>query len=146
MEAPINNTVSDQSSNESSEDIFPDVLLFATYLKMFLLLLATPTITVPASMIMHVIWKNERLHTKYYFLVTNLLVTDITTTGRYVYEIFSMILYLFGVTIYPSNKMMALFYTVISVAILSHTIAANECNRYGFDVSSPGLSCADKAI
>jgi len=111
MEAPNNNTVSDQSSNVSSEDIFSDVPLFATYLKMVLLLLAIPTIIVPASVIIHVIWKNERLHTKYYFFVINLLVTDITTTGRYVYEIFSMILYLFGVTVAHND----IFFVILTI-------------------------------
>ena len=39
--------------------------------------------------------------------------------------------------------MMALYYTFIVVAFLIHAIAATNCSRYGFDVSSPGSSCAD---
>jgi len=111
MEALINNTVDGQSSNGSSDDILSDVPLFATYLKMILLLLAIPTIVAPASLIIHVIWKNERLHTKYYFFVVNLLVTDIATIGRYAYEILSMILYLFDVTVEHND----IFFVILTI-------------------------------
>ena len=100
-----------ESSNRSSDDIFFDVPLFATYLKMFLLLLVIPTIVIPASVIIHVIWKNEKLHTKYYFFVASLLVTDIATTGRYAYEIFSMILYLFGMTVAHND----IFFVILTI-------------------------------
>ena len=49
MEAPSNYTVSDQSS---PEHIFSDVPLFATYMKIFLLLLI-PTMVIPASVIIY---------------------------------------------------------------------------------------------
>ena len=39
--------------------------------------------------------------------------------------------------------MMIFYYTIVIVAMLGHTVAAIECSRYGFDVSSPGSSCAD---
>jgi len=100
-----------ETATNNTEDIFSDVPLFATYLKMFLLLLAIPTIVIPASVIIHVIWKNEALHTKYYFFVVNLLVTDIATTGRYAYEIFSMILYLFGVTLAHND----IFFVILTI-------------------------------
>ena len=103
MEAQINFTVSGQSSNGSTDDIFSNVPLFATYLRILLLMIVIPAIVIPALLIIHVIWKNERLHTKYYFLVVNLLINDIASTPRYLYEILLMILYLFGVTVNHSD-------------------------------------------
>ena len=94
----VNLTGSGQSSNGSTDNIFSDIPLFATYLKLLLLVIVIPAIVIPASLIIHVIWKNESLHTKYYFFVVNLLVNDIASTPQNLYEIILMILYLFGVT------------------------------------------------
>ena len=62
-----------------------------------------PAIVIPASLIIHVIWKNESLHTKYYFFVVNLLINDIANIPRNLYEILLMVLYLFGVTVNHSD-------------------------------------------
>ncbi|XP_065908967.1 melanocortin receptor 4-like [Dysidea avara] len=99
MEAEINYSVS--KSNVSSGDIFSEVPLFATYLK--LLLVAVLTIVIPASLIIHVIWKNRALHKKYYFFVVNLMVADTLSTPRYLYEMLTMMLYLLGITIEHSE-------------------------------------------
>ncbi|XP_065885865.1 olfactory receptor 8U3-like [Dysidea avara] len=111
MEAQINFTVSGQLSNGSTDDIFSNVPLFVTYLRVLLLMIVIPAIVIPALLIIHVIWKNERLHTKYYFLVVNLLINDIASTPRYLYEILLMILYLFGVTVDHSD----IFYTIMVI-------------------------------
>ena len=78
--------------------------LFATYLRILLLMIVIPAIVIPALLIIHVIWKNEGLHTKYYFLVVNLLINDIASTPRYLYEILILliILYLFGMSVISS--------------------------------------------
>ena len=93
MEAFVNNTV---ISNSSTDGLHNDVPLLATCLKMMMCLAMIPTIVIPALLVIHVIWKNEQLHTKYYFFVVNLLVVDVATMGRYGLEIISMVLYLFG--------------------------------------------------
>ena len=72
-----------ESFNESSKgsqplDIFTiEVPLFATYLKMLLVLVMMILIVTPAVIVVCIIKKTEALHTNYYFLVANLLVTDI---------------------------------------------------------------------
>ena len=99
----VNLTGSGQSSNGSTDNIFSDIPLFATYLKLLLLVIVIPAIVIPASLIIHVIWKNESLHTKYYFFVVNLLINDIANIPRNLYEILLMVLYLFGVTVNHSD-------------------------------------------
>ena len=54
-----------------------EVPLFITYLKMLLTLVMLILIITPAVVVVCIIKKTEALHTKYYFLVANLLVTDI---------------------------------------------------------------------
>ena len=84
-------------------DIFFDVPLFATYLKILLLLVTIPAIIIPAVVIIHIIRKTEELHTKYCLFLVNLLISDILTTIKYCFEIFIMILYLLNIRIYVSD-------------------------------------------
>ena len=92
-------------------DIFSDVPLVATYLKILLLLVAIPAIIIPAAVIIHIIRKTEELHTKYCLFLVNLLISDILSTIRFCFEIFIMILYLLNIRIYVSD----IAYTVISI-------------------------------
>ena len=93
METSINNTV---IGNNSTDDLYYDVALLTTCLKTIMLLVMIPTIISSALLVIHVIWKNEQLHTKYYLFVVNLLVGDVAVTGRYGLEVILMMLYLFG--------------------------------------------------
>lgn len=59
-------------------DIFNvEVLLFATYFRMLLVLVVAILIITPSVIVVHITKKTEALHMNYYFLVANLLVTDI---------------------------------------------------------------------
>ena len=86
MKTQLNFTMSGQSSNRSTDDIFSNVPLSATYLRILPLIVVIPAI--PASLIIHVIWKNEGLHTKYYFFVVNLLINDVVSTPWNLYKLF----------------------------------------------------------
>ena len=83
-------------TNTSTNELYYDVPLLATILKIVMLLMMIPTIISPALLVIHVIWKNEQLHTKYYYFVVNLLAGDIAVTVRYGLEVISMMFYLFG--------------------------------------------------
>jgi len=93
MEISANNTL---IGNSSTDDLNRDVPFLAICLKMTMCLVMIPSIVIPSLLVIHVIWKNEQLHTKYYFFVVNLLVVDVATTGRYGLEVVSIVLYLFG--------------------------------------------------
>ncbi|XP_065907705.1 adrenocorticotropic hormone receptor-like [Dysidea avara] len=54
-----------------------EVPLFITYLKMLLTLVMSILVIIPAVVVVCIIKKTEALHSKYYFLVANLLFTDI---------------------------------------------------------------------
>ena len=84
-------------------DVFSDVPLVATYLKILLLLITIPATIIPAVVIIHIIRKTEELHTKYCLFLVNLLISDILTTIRYCFEIFIMILYLLNIRMYVSD-------------------------------------------
>ena len=113
MEVPTNSTAIFQSLNGSVEDAVFDIPLFATYLKMLILLVVMPTIIIPALLLIHVIWKNEQLHTKYYLFVANLLITDIATTMRLPFEMFTMVFYLFDVDV--NKNYHNVFYTILTI-------------------------------
>ena len=81
---------------------------------MLLLVVMVPNIIIPALVLIHVIWKNEQLHIKYYLSVANLLTTDILTTMRFTFEMFSMMLYLFGVDVIRF-KHLDILYSIITI-------------------------------
>ena len=96
MESFINSS-NGTNITELFDDIFSDVPLVSTYLKILLLLVTIPAIIAPAAFIIHIIRKTKELHTKYCLFLVNLLISDILTTIRYCLEIFIMVLYLFNV-------------------------------------------------
>ena len=111
MESSIN-TSTDTNIIELLDDLYSDVPLVATYLKILLLLVAIPAIITPASVIIHIIRKTKELHTKYCLFLVNLLISDILTTVRYCFEIFIMVLYLLNIRIHIS----VIAYVIITIA------------------------------
>ena len=92
-------------------DVYTDVPLVATYLKIILLLIAIPAIIAPAVFIIYIIKTTEELHTRYCLLLTNLFISDILVTIRYCFEIFIMVLYLLNIRTYVSD----IAYTIVSI-------------------------------
>ena len=99
MEPSINSS-HDGSITERLDNIFSDVPLVATYLKILLLLITIPATIIPAVVIIHIIRKTEELHTKYCLFLVNLLISDILNGIRYCFVIFIMILYLLDIRMY----------------------------------------------
>ena len=99
MEFSINAS-NDTNITELFDNFFSDIPLFATYLKILLLLVTIPAIITPAAVIIHIIRKTEELHTKYCLFLVNLLIGDILNIIRYCFEIFIMVLYLLNIRIY----------------------------------------------
>ena len=97
---PSVNSLHDPNVTEILNDIFSDVPLVATYLKILLLLVAIPVTIIPAVIIIHIIRKTEELHTKYCLFLVNLLISDILNGIRYCLVIFIMILYLLDIRMY----------------------------------------------
>ena len=115
MESSINSSndtnITELLDESYYNDIFSDVPLVATYLKILLLLVTIPVIIIPAAVIIHIIRKTEELHTKYCLFLVNLFISDILTTIKYCFEIFIMILYLLNIRIYVSD----IAYTIICI-------------------------------
>ena len=72
MESTVN-----ESMNESFTETYQQISPYATYFKMSVLFLGTPTVIITASFIIYIIMKNERLQTKNNYFLINLLVSDI---------------------------------------------------------------------
>ena len=77
-----------------------DVPLVSIYLELVILLVTIPATITPAAVIIHIIRKNEELHTNYSLFLVNLLIGDILTTIRYCFEVIIKILYLLSVRVY----------------------------------------------
>ena len=84
------------NGSDSSSDTL-EISLFATYLNMVIILMMLLIVIIPAVMVIRVICTTKELHTKYYFFVANLLVTNIINiTIASVLRHVIMILYLCG--------------------------------------------------
>ena len=82
-------------STSSSDTL--EIPLFATYLNMVILLMVVLIVMTPAVMVIRVICTTKELHTKYFFFVANLLVTNIINIiVKSVLQYVIMILYLCG--------------------------------------------------
>ena len=76
------------TSNDTKE-----VPLSVTYLNMIYLPMVATVVITPAVMIINIIRLTTELHTKYYFLVANLLATDIgVVINRVIVQYLTMIL------------------------------------------------------
>ena len=79
----------------SSDGIYTEVPLFATYLGMVTILTATIVVVTPAVIIINVIRWTRELHTKYFFFVANLLGTiAIRVIYKTIQQYLIMVLYL----------------------------------------------------
>ena len=79
----------------SSDGIYTEVPLFATYLGMVTILTATIIVVTPAVIIINVIRWTRELHTKYFFFVANLLGTiAIRIIYKTIQQYLIMVLYL----------------------------------------------------
>ena len=110
MEPSINSS-NGTNITELLDDIFSDVPLVVTYLKLLLLLVAIPATITPASVIIHIIRKTEELHTKYCQFLVNLLIGDILNAIRYCFRIILIIMYLRNITVYISD----IVYIIITI-------------------------------
>ena len=70
MEAFKNTTVLERPGSNM------EVPLFASYLKMVALILSLFVVGIPSALVIRVIAVERKLHTKYYFFLVNLLITD----------------------------------------------------------------------
>ena len=96
----------------NAEEIIP---VFATYLSMVIILMATIIVITPAVMIINVIWWTKELHTKYIFLLAHFLATSVARViVQSVLTYIIMILYLIDLN---SNSII-LKWLVISLSLL----------------------------
>ena len=106
MEA-ANNTVDVSFSASEAE-----VPLFVSYLKMIVLLLAPFVIGIPSALVIRVIAFERKLHTKYYFFLVNLLVTDfLGVLVNNVVQFMALVLYVSG----SSIKLSCIFIEIFSI-------------------------------
>ena len=114
---PYNQTIGESFS--SNDTYTEEVPLFATYLIMVVILIMTLAVIYLAVIVTNVIWKTRELHTKYYFLVANLLTTDITgTPARSATQYFIVILYLLDLQ--SDSAITILRFLVIPIRVLFH--------------------------
>ena len=103
MEA-ANNTVAVSISASEAE-----VPLFVSYLKMIVLLLIPFVIGIPSALVIRVIAVERKLHTKYYFFLVNLLVTDFFgVTIDNLVQFVALVLYVSG----SSIKLSCVFFEI----------------------------------
>ena len=77
-----------------------EVPLFVSYLKMIMLLLAPFVVGIPSALVIRVIAVEKELHTKYYFFVVNLLLTDFFgSLISNLVQIVALIIYISGTNI-----------------------------------------------
>ena len=63
--------------NDTTKQFTDEIPLFVSYLKMFIQLIAPFVVGIPSVLVIRVIATEKELHTKYYFILINLLVTDL---------------------------------------------------------------------
>ena len=106
MEA-VNNMVDASFSASEAE-----VPLFVSYLKMIVLLLAPFVIGIPSALVIRVIAFERELHTKYYFFLVNLLITDfLGVLVNNVVQFVALVLYVSG----SSIKLSCIFIEIFSI-------------------------------
>ena len=103
MESSNHINVTEVLEETYHDDIFSDVPLITTYLKILLWLVTIPAIITPAAVIIHIIRKTEELHTNYCLFLVNLLISDALTTIKYCTGIIIIVMYLLNIRIYTSD-------------------------------------------
>ena len=66
-----------EAYNDTTKQFTDEIPLFVSYLKMFIQLIAPFVVGIPTVLVIRVIATEKELHTKYYFILVNLLVTDL---------------------------------------------------------------------
>ena len=66
-----------ETLNDTTEQFSDEVPLFVSYLKIFIQLIAPFAIGIPSILVLRVIAFHKQFHTKYYFILANLLITDL---------------------------------------------------------------------
>lgn len=66
-----------ETINDTTAEFTNEIPLFVSYLKMFIQLIAPFVIGIPVGLVIRVIVFEKELHTKYYFILANILVTDV---------------------------------------------------------------------
>ena len=103
----VNNTVDVSFSASEAE-----VPLFVSYLKMIVLLVAPFVIGIPSALVIRVIVFERKLHTKYYFFLVNLLVTDfLGVLINNVVQFVALVIYVSG----SSIKLSCIFIEIFSI-------------------------------
>ena len=75
-----------------------EVPLFASYLKMIALLVSPFVVGIPSALVIRVIAVEKELHTKYYFFLVNLLITDLFgLVGTNLVQFLALIIYVSGI-------------------------------------------------
>ena len=88
---------------------YTEVPLFVSYLKMITLLLAPFVLAIPTGLVLRVIVREHSLHTKYYFLVGNLLATDYLAQN--LLQITGLVMHVAGFQVELSCTLIKLFET-----------------------------------
>ena len=118
MESSINSSNDTNSTQLLDESyIYADVPWVATYLNLFILLIAIPATIIPSAVIIHIIRKTEELHTNYCLFLVNLLIGDILNAIRYCFGIVIMALHLLDIRVHISVDIAYIVITAPWVAI-----------------------------
>ena len=87
-------------NNTTTTGDYEEIPVYTTYLKMVMLLLAPLIVAVPTGLVLRVIAMEERLHNRYYFLVANLLATDLVAiAGENLVLLVALLTYVLGIQV-----------------------------------------------
>ena len=117
---PFNDTTTSGSYSE--------VPLIVSYLKIAMLMLGSLVLAIPTGLVLCVIAKEDSLHTKYYFLVSNLLVTDyFGVVAQSLLQIAGLIMHVTGLQVELNCTFMKLFETpVLASQLLFATLGIDR--------------------
>jgi len=117
---------------------YTEVPLFVSYLKMITLLLAPFVLAIPTGLVLRVIVREHSLHTKYYFLVGNLLATDYLAQN--LLQITGLVMHVAGFQVELSCTLIKLFETPgLASQLLFATLGIDR-----FIISVPSSQVYDK--
>lgn len=97
-------------NNDTMVGDYEEIPLYITYLKMTMLLLAPFVVAVPTGLVLRVIAVEEKFHNKYYFLVANLLATDLLAiVGENLVRFVALLTYVSGIQVQINCVFLSLF-------------------------------------
>ena len=144
---PLVQTTGTMSYDQSYNESFPltatateeEVPLLVTFLNMVVIIMVTIVVIIPALMVLNVIWWTRELHTKYYFFVANLLVTNMASIiVESILQYAIMIIYLLNAS--SNSAAVVLKWTILFLRTVFHlmivmlpiTVAAERLIVIGF--------------